>query len=613
MNFIRFKRANWVVVMAMLALPGALMTSCSKETTPTEEVAPKGDKLTISVLGINNGDTDASLKSKAGSSNVAKANAGSVETPTVYEFADVDMAVSIGNKLPVKETNVAVRRMKNGLAANAGLKMAEEVAAGVKYVVYIYDGNTFVTSAELESGTVGTIEGLDLTKSYTWVALSYSSDVETPEVNPSTASIGLPENTDVLYASGTVDLATDPTIGIMFDHVFSRIGVELNTIGVFGEISGTPAVEVTGIELTTGDINLLTGEVTAGSASPLTLTYADFENVDPAYDDAKIAYVYTAGTAQQTIDVSVQGLAISHADGNLPRTYFADGATMQTNVTPEMGKSHHILLNVVESPLTTTYGGRTVRWGRSNLYYRNTGDALRNYAFYATNGQTARADGYFGFGGTVPGTFATAATEGDPCALVYPAGLWKQPANEDFNNMINSSGTLSNVLGSLLGAVIQLPGAPNATLGRNYVQYTATSPGGADVFGDEGNNLRFYFNGHINSVTALTQLGNGGGLLGLGLNDLSVSLLDQSVLDLGINVLDSYGDLTALWTHDQALDLLGLVGAGTWGYIAIPVDPLIGANYIPARKTAELLNGVSALGIDVLSTTLKNVRCVRAN
>src|SRR5690606_7514610 len=349
MNFIRFKRANWVVVMAMLALPGALMTSCSKETTPTEEVAPKGDKLTISVLGINNGDTDASLKSKAGSSNVAKANAASVEAPTVYEFADVDMAVSIGNKLPVKETNVAVRRMKNGLAANAGLKMAEEVAAGVKYVVYIYDGNTFVTSAELESGTEGTIEGLDLTKSYTWVALSYSSDVEVPETTPTSSEIALPENTDALYASGTVDLATDPTIGIMFDHVFSRIGVELNTIGVFGEISGTPAVEVTGIELTTGDINLLTGEVTAGSGSPLTLTYADFENVDPAYDDAKIAYVYTAGTAQQTIDVSVQGLDISHADGNLARTYFADGATMQTNVTPEMGKSHHILLNVAES------------------------------------------------------------------------------------------------------------------------------------------------------------------------------------------------------------------------------------------------------------------------
>lgn len=616
MNFIRIKRANWIVAMAMLALPGALMTSCSKETNPTEDVAPKGDKLVISVLGINSNDSNVSLKGKSGSSSVAKAVAGSATASIVHEFADVDIAVSVGNNLPVKQTNIAVRRMANGLAANAGLKMAEEMAAGIKYVVYIYEGNTLVASTELQSGTAGTIDGLDLTKSYKWVALSYNSEVAAPSLTPSDASIEVPENTDALYATGTVDLATDPTIGIMFDHAFSRIGVELNTIGVFGEITGTPAVSVAGLDLASGSINLLDGSVTPGATFAPSLSYADFENIDPAFNDAKIAYVYTAPTAAPNVTMMVQNLAITHVDGAVARTYFENQADIPLPFgvgTLEAGKSYHLLLNVVESPLTTNYNGNTVRWARSNLYYRNNEDAIRNYAFYATNGQTARADGYFGFGGTVPGTFATAATEGDPCALVYPAGLWKQPSNEDFDNMINSSGTLTNVLGSLLGAVIQLPGAPNATLGSNYIEYTATSPGGADAFGDEGNNLRFYFNGHINSVAALTQLGNGGGLLGLGLNDLSVSLLDQSVLDLGINVLDSYGDLTALWTHDQALNLLGLVGAGTWGYIAIPVDPLIGSNYVPARKTAELLNGVSALGIDVLSTTLKNVRCVRAN
>lgn len=616
MNFIRIKRANWIVATAMLAVSGVMVTSCSKESNPTEQVEPQVDKLVISVQGINKGKSETSLKAglstKAGNTGTAESG---VAASKIYEFSDVDMAVSVDNNVPVKATNIASKKRVNGLAADASLNAVEEIETEVKYVVYLYSGSTFVTSVLLEAGTQGTVEGLDPEGSYTWVALSYNSKEDSPELTPATADVELPENEDVLYANGTVNLAESTTIDILFDHVYSRIGIELNTIGVFGEITGTPAVSVSGLNLASGSLNLLSGALTPNTTTfTPNLTYADFENVDPAYNDQKIAYVYTAPVAAQGVQLTVQNLAISHADGNVARTFFSTAATLPAvNVTPVAGQSHRLLFNVVESPLTTNYSGRTVRWGRSNLYYRNTGDPLRNYAFYATNGQTARADGYFGFGGTVPGTFATAATEGDPCALVYPAGLWKQPSNEDFDNMINSSGTLSNVLGSLLGAVIQLPGAPNATLGSNYIQYTATSPGGAGVFGDEGNNLRFYFNGHINNVAALTQLGNGGGLLGLGLNDLSVSLLDQTVLDLGINVLDSYGDLTALWTHDQALNLLGLVGAGTWGYIAIPVDPLIGSRYVPARKTAELLNGVSALGVDVLSTTLKNVRCVRAN
>src|SRR5690606_13823882 len=97
MKLIRFKRANWVVAMAMLALPGALLTSCSKETNPTEQVEPKGDKLVSTVLGINNGGDDAVLKAKTRPSAVAAANGGgSAATATGYECADAGMAGYIG-------------------------------------------------------------------------------------------------------------------------------------------------------------------------------------------------------------------------------------------------------------------------------------------------------------------------------------------------------------------------------------------------------------------------------------------------------------------------------------------------------------------------------------
>ncbi|TYR36975.1 fimbrillin family protein [Sphingobacterium phlebotomi] len=658
MKLIRFKRANWVVAMAMLALPGALVTSCSKETTPTEEVAPKGDKLRISVLGINNGGDGAVLKAKAGSS-LAKANdEGSTASHTVYQFEDADMAVSLGNMLPVRGTNLPVRRMSNGLSANASLKMAEEIATGIKYVVYIYDGSTLVAAEELEAGTTGTIEGLDLSTSYTWVALSYSSESVAPELTPASSAISLPENTDVLYASGTVNLGEDPTIGILFDHVFSRIGIELNTIGVFGEITGTPAVSVSGLALATGSLDLLSGVLTpSGSTFDPVLTYADFENVDPSYDDAKIAYVYTAATDALNLELTVAapGLTIEHADGGLTRTYFAGGATVNSSVTPEMGKSHHVLFNVVESALTTNYDSHEVKWGRSNLYYTFGDDPLRQYRFFAENELSNRANSYFAFGSAVPFRFPASSDDfADPCALVYPQGLWRQPTNADFAGLVSGQielteltdelgplgevvdatglGGLLNLITSLLSnAVVSLINveAPNSELGPNpyvYAQYNnlVGGPSTSAAFNDNSNHLRFFYNGQILDATVLQDIAEGEGLLGAELNELSVDLVGSQLLGLNIPLLETYETATALWTSEQGTDILGLAGLGSWGYFGstgrefgilggiVPI-PTAGDRFVMGQRTGEAINNVSVVGVNALSTSMKNVRCVRAN
>lgn len=656
MNFIRIKRANWIVATAMLAFSGVMVASCSKESDPTEVVEPQGDKLVISVQGINRGDTDATLKAGLSTATGKISTTGSSAVASkIYEFSDVDMAVSVDNNVPVKTTNITTRKRVSGLAADASLNAVEEIETEVKYVVYLYAGNTLVTSVLLEAGTQGTVEGLDPEGSYTWVALSYNSKEDSPELTPATADVELPENEDVLYASGTVNLATDPTISILFDHVYSRIGIELNTIGIFGEITGTPAVSVSGLNLASGSLNLLSGVLTPGATFAPNLTYADFENVDPAYNDQKIAYVYTAPVAAQTVQVTVQNLIISHADGGLSRTYFTSPGNFTQNVTPVAGQSHRLLFNVVESALTTNYGGNTVEWGRSNLYYRGDNGGLRDYAFYANNQQTSRGDGYFAFGGTIPGQFATTSTQGDPCALVYPQGLWKQPGKADFNGLVRGdielnelTGVLGgigqvvdatgvtgilNLLTSLLGntvATLVNTAAPNSTLGPApyvYGQYTISSgapASGTNAFGDANsasNNLRFYYNGQISSLTVLQGIGEGDGLLNVGLNELSADLVGVNLINTNIPLLDSYGDLTALWTNEQGTNILGLAGAGTWGYLGnagrgfewTGILPTLNARFHMANNTGELLNGVNALGIDVLSTTMKNVRCVRAD
>ena len=625
MRLIKFKRASWVAVMAMLALPGAMITSCSKEN-PTENVVPKGDKLTISVLGINDGNSPNQSDKKASNTRTSFAGLSDANAPTIYEFADADVALSIGNSLPAKKSKQAISaRFPSGLA-NSGLKAAEEMTSGVRYVVYIYDGTTKVASAELSAGEAGTIEGLDATGSYTWVALSYNSEEVAPTLDPDAGSVDLPENTDVLYASGTVDLATDPNIGVLFNHAFSRIGIELNTIGVFGTMVGAPPVSVSGLNLATGNIDLLSGEITPNTTT-YTPTALNFENVDPNYDDAKIAYVYTAATdnLDLTIEVANGGLAISHVDGELPRTYFEAGANFVTSITPELGMNHHVLLNVVESALETAGG---VQWGRSNLFYRGDNGGLRDYAFYATNEATSRADGYFSYGGVVPLQFPTEETSGDPCELVYPLGVWRQPTDTEVSELTSSQGLLGDVLGligSLLGASDPAPGS---TVGDEYVQYNVNSE--SPVFDASSNNLRFYYNGQITNTSLLSAIGtNGEGLLGLGLSDLSVDLAGNSLLDLGIEgpgiglpVLqlpilgDSYGEQAAFWSGTGAISIPILANVGSWGYAAFTTRAAVlgvpvGPEFVKATTTAELLSNVDLLGIDLLNTSLKNVRCVR--
>lgn len=632
MSFIKFKRASWIAVMAMLALPGAMMMSCSKEMDPTEVTNPKGDKLVISVVGINDGNNDHGSKAKA--STVKSSLAGALNNHQVYEFSDVDMAVSVGNTLPAKKLSKNIGGRSNSMLSSAGLKAAEEMRDGIKYVVYIFDDNdTFVQSAELAAGTPGTIDDLDMSSSYTWVALSYNNDEQAPTLTPASGSIDdLPENTDVLYAKGTVDLATDPTIAIVFDHAFARIGVELNTIGAFGEMTGATSVTVTGASLATGDINLLTGEVAPGDTYEPSLTFESFENIDPNYDDAKIAYLYTAANDNQDLIVSVQGLQIRHVDdvdGPVSRTYFADGSNFETTITPESGNSHHILLNVVESALTN----EGVQWGRSNLYYRGDNGGGRDYAFYATNQATSRADGYFSYGGIMPLQFPTDETSGDPCALVYPAGIWKQPTDVQVNTLTSSQGLLTDVLGLIGGLLGAADPAPKSTVGDGYVQYAINAGGGSSAFEEASNNLRFYYNGQITHASLLSAIGtDGDGLLGLGLNSLSVDLAGNTLLDLGLEVGpglplpvlqlpilgDSYGEQAAFWSGTGALNIPILASVGSWGYAAFTTRRSVagipvGSEFVKATTTAELLSNVDLLGVDLLNTSLKNVRCVRAN
>ncbi|MNE05567.1 hypothetical protein D3C80_981360 [compost metagenome] len=147
---------------------------------------------------------------------------------------------------------------------------------------------------------------------------------------------------------------------------------------------------------------------------------------------------------------------------------------------------------------------------------------------------------------------------------MYPTGVWRQASESDFRK-------LTGLLG--IGGKQTTYGSVN---NRGYFEYDAS--GTAAPY--PSNKLHFNFNGGSDSFAFVNGI-------------------------LQIN-LANYGNRAELWTGTSGINLGGLFGFGAWYYHADR-----GAfNIHNDDLTASLLN-VSVIGVDLVETQLKNVRCVR--
>jgi len=423
--------------------------------------------------------------------------------------------------------------------------------------------------------------------------MSYNS---TDNQVPENQNLALPGNTDVLRATGefTVSGAAVP-INVNFSRVFARIGIEINTMGMFAPINSA-TVTVSGQNAKTGTLDVATGAFVGGltDVSLPALTYADFVNAPGSDGQQKIAYYYTADQTQQSLQVTVSALKIKLEDGS--ERSFANNAPLQRSqtITPERGKNHRFLVGITESPLT--FGG--VQWSRANLYYQA---GYNPYRFYHFNQPTNDPRSFFSYGGAKPGVLARQVLPQDPCALVYPAGLWKTPAKADLASL--TSGGITGILGDLnlnvLGSTVDLLiGAQNilatpvsgSTAGTGYAEFTATGTNtayGANT--SATNKLRFNYNGFMRDISVVEDL---------------------IQLDLGT----TGGRYTAFWTNDRSLSLpLNLADLGVTHYLGNFHNGglLTGGSGFKAFRSTNLL-GISVLGgLDVIKSSLMNVRCVR--
>lgn len=567
-------------------------SSCNKDNSQAEQETPNGQsQITVRVASINEGNLSIINGTKSTS---PKPTILQKHTINIVEGDGFDAVIAIDNNSPTT-TQTGIKAANNTRAA------ASPMETGTLYRLFLYKKNNgtynYSKSVELTTGTESPIQLSNGT--YKWVAVSYNSKTDQVQERGPDNNFSLPENKDVLYATSSTDLAitgaTTPIV-INFNRVFARIAVEINTLGLFSPMTSTPTITVTGDQLLkSGTIDLTTGELIGNltTGTDLALTKNDFTDINPVSGQAyqKVAYFYTAGQPAKSLTITLSDL-ITKLDDGTTRNFFLSTLTQTKTITPERGKNHRFLVGIAESALTLG----TTKWARSNLFYR-TSDALgatTPYRFYANNPYLPnQQESFFSFKGHLPGRLASAnpANQKDPCALVYPAGLWKTPSEAQITPLTSNRGLLDGALGSVLDLLGTLPATPGSNYGTIYIEYPITA-GFNPAYGgttSRTNRVRFYYNGVQNNVI----LANG--------------LINMNIIEAGATA--------GIWTSDRVLDggLLDQLstGVGAWGYLGSTKSmSLFQPQRGIATKSAGLLN-IDLLGLGLVASGFMNVRCVR--
>ena len=542
--------SNPKLTVIVLAFVFFMISSCSK-TTETEIITQENIKLNVQVIGITDVEDNQPMKSKANNGALHQSQGTEPISEKIIPFQSFDTQVSI-KKGSLDQANTIVQSRRTGKVAAAGLKAASApMEDGITYRLLIYkEDGSFVSSTLLTSEVLGEIT-LDRGEKYNWHAVSYHNSDPIPDVDSNTPELDVPENTDLLYASGAIEVpaqAADDAVslGILFEHKYARIALEINSMGMFGDMNNV-GLHISGVSGAESRINLSDGSLSNISSDPTTLSFDDFVNVDPLHADRKIAYIYTAVENPIDLEVRINALDIQLVNGqNRVFANLAESpAVFDFSLTPQIGTSYTATMNFIESFLVVN----TIRFARTNLYYHG---GHNPYRFLPTNEHTNARNTYFSFRGVLPGEYGNSLESGDPCALVYPHGVWRTASFNNYRFIV--------------------PVYPIDTYkvenGLGYVEYEDTQGSGAPYSSDK---LRFNMNGYG------TAIGETNG-------------------EIEIDLTDTYGRIADLWTPFSD-DYAGL---GVYSYQATAAA---GDNTVK-----ELID---YQGDGPLITTFKNIRCVR--
>jgi len=522
-----------------------IFSSCENKNTNTD---PENlTKLSINILGTEEIGEDNQVDKLA---KVDIKENHSINKPHIEEFEGFDAIVSLKNdnyKTPGSNLVKNVQ-VKKGLASIKATSMDQ--GKQFRMLIYKTDGSLYANQLAF----AGTALTIDVVKgeTYRWVAYSYNEDesVVLPDISdPGNPAISTGEGYDVLYASDNITIANsgNTPLGIVFKHVLNRIGVELNTIGMFADLISA-RISFPGNYFSKGTLNLNDGTVSAEEPYSSSPTSSEFVQA-PGYNygDRNVAYFYTANTnIINPFQVNLDSLTILLDDFSY-RTFSTTSSFNVAFGIPEssLGKSRTVKIDLIESPLTIA----GIRWGRANLYYQG---GHNPYRFHHTYAHKSQRNSYFAFKAHLPESFSLRNQNIDPCGLVYPEGVWRHATSSDFSILVPRARTF------------------NSSAGLGYVEYAAS--GTASPY--PSNNLRINFNGQ----------------------GLAIDLLNL----VGLNFGTTYGVSAHIWSNTEGSSVL--ISLGGWYYYG---------NSIASSVNLQLLNVSLLGGLNVIQTPFKNIRCVR--
>lgn len=593
------------------------ISSCKKENKTQIKKDDELIGLTVSLGGVYDLLVDDKLSTVANS----KGENTLISDYEITSYADFDAIITQETLRANNLNNRPFSRIdKNKIAVTSPMQR------DVRYFLLLYQNNNgspgeFVRGELLKAGESKTLY-VEAGKSYYWIAYSYNSTEDNlPQITSATASTTIPmgQNIDFLYAKGvspTVNPNNPTYLTIVFDHMLARIGVELNTKGMFADINSAE-IELVDNYLETQDFNILTGQVVAGTTTSYGKNQkaTQFENLPSLSDnDRKIAYFYTSRTSKipnfkfrlNKLEIKLDAEASALGNSNRVFTYSSNQPEFSSsNITPVIRSTKVLKIDLVESPIAVTTGAEyrlvlgligipmpdiTVKWARANLYYHPSD---QSYRFQHANVPTTNRNSYFPYGSASPTSYSK---DQDPCKLVYPENLWRTASSQDYYALIGGTVNDVNLLNilkvnlNLLGlsiASIKFDGIGSSNKNKTATFFEYKSPQSANPFyyidnttngKDMNNKIRFNFNGYY----------------------LNVGLV-QNIIDLNLGDVNNEA---RLWTNSSNLGLAGIVNTGAIGYTATKdLD----------KADISLLNllDIDLLGLQVIRSNLYNVRCVR--
>lgn len=438
-------------LFALASLLVGASVSCTKEKE--ESIAIDGNyNLIVSVNGIEEYVSAGDLTKQA-SSKAEKAF-------DIEYYNGFDAITNFEESLPLAEAtnlNSSSINIKN-IAAKSTL------GNNVKYRLLIFrdDNNTLVENKELSAVNK---EGLKLNSGirYRWVAFSTNETTVPNITGDNIISKDALENKDFLYSSDTITLKVGQnSLPITFKRYTTQYEVNIDVRGMFGELLEGTEVTLSsksyGNLFTKSDFNVLTGNYTG---TPVIVKLKGSKITGSEVDKKKVTFFSASDAAvgENELVVKFSPLKLRMHDNSI-REFENSEINLKhkslkgTNgdISSTRGRKYTITATLVESGLRV--GNSSTVWARSNLWY-DASNPTAPYRFrvspfyrdeYSKENKvlTDPNDLWKWRALTPDGT----PNQGDPCSLVYPAGVWRMPTASEYQTLISqnpiSAGQSSN-------------------------------------------------------------------------------------------------------------------------------------------------------------------------